>query len=79
MVATENGELMVCETSGEYMAYIADSPHGLKVICIVPYSRGFLLGTEDGKIYTYERIEDPSNPYKRVKEKSETQKEKQGE
>ena len=39
-------------------------------MCITSYSRGFLIGCEDGRIYTYERVEDPNNPYKKVKEKS---------
>lgn len=68
VVCTENGEIMVCETSGEYMAFVHDSPKdNFKIECIVPYSRGFLIGGENGCIFAYERVEDSKNPYRRIK------------
>ena len=68
VVCTENGEIMVCETSGEYMSFVQDSPKdNFKIECIVPYSRGFLIGGENGSIFAYERVEDSKNPYRRIK------------
>lgn len=48
---TENGEIMVCETSGEFMNFVEESPvDEFKIQCIVPYSRGFLIGGDGGEI-----------------------------
>ena len=69
IVCTENGEIMLCETSGEFMAYIHDSPgESFKIQTIVPFSRGFIVGCENGMILAYERVEDPRYPYRRVKQ-----------
>jgi len=68
VVATENGEIMLCETSGEFMAYINESPgEGYKIQTIVAFSRGFIVGCENGYMIAYERVEDPKNPYRRIK------------
>ena len=68
IVCTENGEIMLCESSGEFMSYIHESPgEGFRIQSIVPFSRGFLIGGENGMIMAYERVEDPKYPYRRLK------------
>ena len=62
MVSTENGEIMLLENTGEYMQFIASSPMGnTRITCVVPYSKGFLAGTENGEVIIYEQSSDP--PY----------------
>lgn len=67
IVCTEQGEIMLLETSGEYMAFVHESPVGdFKIECIVPFSRGFLIALDNGLVYAYERTEDPKNPYRKI-------------
>jgi WD40 repeat protein len=72
ILCTEAGEIMLLETSGEYMAFVGESPSlinsGLdfKIECIVPFSRGFLIALDNGLVYAYERTEDPRNPYRKI-------------
>lgn len=64
LLCTENGEIMLLENSGEYFAFIPSSPlNGMKISCVTPYSKGFLIGSETGEIILYERSEDPRHPY----------------
>ena len=68
IVCTENGEIMLCETSGEFMNFIHESPgEGYRITTIVPFSRGFIISGENGMISAYERVEDPKYPYRRTK------------
>jgi len=65
IVTTEQGEIMLCETSGEYMSFIGDSLlNNFNIQCIIPFSRGFIVGGDNGMIYCYERIDDPKKPYR---------------
>ncbi len=59
---------MLCETSGEFMAFINDSPgEGFKIQTIASFSRGFIIGCSNGYMFVYERIEDPRYHYRRIK------------
>ena len=63
IVCTENGEIMLCETSGEFMNFIHESPgEGYRITTIVPFSCGFIISGENGMISAYERVEDPQVP-----------------
>ena len=69
ILCTENGEIMLLENSGEFISFISHSPmNGFKIQCIIPYSKGFLIGGESGEILIYEKSEDVRHPY--VKRKS---------
>ena len=58
---------MLLETSGEYMSFVPESPmEGFKISCIVPFSRGFLVGGDNGIVFAYERTEDPRSPYRLI-------------
>ena len=60
---------MLLETSGEYMAFVQESPVGeFKIECIVPFSRGFLIAGDNGLVQAYERTEDTRNPYRKISE-----------
>lgn len=68
VVCTENGEIMLCETSGEFMNFIHESPmEGFRITTIVSFSRGFIIGGDNGMMAAYERVEDPRHPYRRTK------------
>lgn len=59
---------MLCETSGEFMSFVQESPlEGFKIQAIVPFSRGFFIAGENGVIYAYERVEVGASPYRRYK------------
>lgn len=67
VLGTENGEIMILETTGEYKAYVQDSPLGVKISTIVPYAKGFIIGCDNGEIYVYEtNNEDNRNPCKLI-------------
>lgn len=58
---------MLLDTTGEYMAFVNESPmDNFKIACIVPFSRGFIIGGENGVVYAYERTEDARNPYRQI-------------
>jgi len=63
-VCTEMGEIMLLENSGEYIAYIQQSPlQNFKIQCILPYQKGFIIGGESGEIIVYEKVEDQKIHY----------------
>ena len=72
VACTERNEIIVCENSGEYYAFVekdSDSRMG-SIRCIVPFNRGFVIGWSSGNFTTYERYEDPMtgiSSYKRQK------------
>ena len=67
VLCTDNGEIMLLDTTGEYMAFVNESPmDNFKIVCIVPFSRGFIIGGENGVVYAYERTEDARNPYRQI-------------
>ena len=56
LVCTENGEIMLLENTGEFLAYINHSPlNSANITCIVPYGKGFIIGSDQGEIIIYER------------------------
>jgi hypothetical protein len=66
-MCTDNGEIMLLETNGEYMAFIQESPlDNFKITSIVSFSRGFIVGGEGGLVFAYERTEDARNPYRLI-------------
>jgi hypothetical protein len=70
VVCTEAGDIMVCENSGEFYTYV-ERDERQKIRCIVPYSRGFVLGHSNGMFSAYERYDDPNTglgSYRRFKE-----------
>ena len=47
LVCTDNGEMMICENSGEYKAYVLGSPLGNNIECIKATENGFLIALEN--------------------------------
>jgi len=69
VVCTDQGEILVCENSGEFYAFVEQVKQGVK--CIVPFTRGFVVGWSTGLFTCYERYDDPQTTqsyYRRFKE-----------
>ena len=57
---------MLLEMNGDYKMTIADSPgDGFYIECISTYSKGFIVGGDNGKIIIFEKAEDPKIQYTR--------------
>lgn len=49
LVATDQGEIMLCEQGGEYKMLLPESPgEGFHVMCMHPFSKGFICGGDQG-------------------------------
>jgi hypothetical protein len=49
IVCTDQGEIMLLETSGDYKMLLAESPgEGFFIETIIVYSKGFIIGGENG-------------------------------
>ena len=67
IVCTDQGEIMLLEGSGDYKMLLAESPgEGFFIETIIVYSKGFIIGGENGQIMIYEKSEEPKNPYHRI-------------
>lgn len=58
VLCTENGEILILDSNGEYKAFAQDSPVGVKLRCVVPYNKGFIVGGENGEVFVYETNND---------------------
>ena len=63
VVTTASGDILICAMSGEFLIYVPDSPRGKRIDSIQPYSRGLILGGEEGRIWVYEGTEDENEVY----------------
>jgi hypothetical protein len=68
IICTDQGEIMLLESSGDYKMLLAESPgEALQYIeCVITYSKGFIIAGESGLIMIYEKSEEPKNPYHRI-------------
>lgn len=67
ILCTDQGEIMLLESQGEYKMLLTESPgDGFHIECIITYSKGFIIAGENGQIMIYERSEEPKNPYHRI-------------
>ena len=63
-MATADGDIIVCGMKGDFIARVPSSPQGKRIDCIIPYSRGLVLGGENGMIFPYERTSAENVIYK---------------
>ena len=66
VIGTEQGELMLFNNSFELKSILSCSLFdGLGIECLVPYSKGFLAGANNGVVYIFEKKNDmdPKNPF----------------
>ncbi len=52
LVCTDNGEMIICENSGQYKAFILDSPLGSMIEAVIAISNGFLIAVQQN-FYIY--------------------------
>lgn len=56
VVCTDQGEVIVLDANGEYKSLLASSPgDGFWIECIVPFSKGFLIGGDNGIMHIFNR------------------------
>jgi hypothetical protein len=66
IVCTDQGEIMLLESSGEFKLMLTDSPgEGFYIETIVAYGKGFIIAGMNGQIIIYERLEDLKTHYRR--------------
>jgi cilia- and flagella-associated protein 57 len=67
-VCTADGEVIICQDSGEFKSILQDSPsraaQKVHIISVVPFSRGLVLGGKDGEIVILDKQDDMDNPFK---------------
>lgn len=67
IICTDQGEIMLLEGTGDYKMLLSESPgDGFFIECIITYSKGFIIGGDNGQIMIYEKSEEPKNPYHRI-------------
>lgn len=64
IVATANGDILVCAMTGEFMMYVPASPQGSRIDCVIPYSRGLIFSGEGGMIWPFESTSNESQVYR---------------
>ena len=63
VVCTANGDVMLVNHSGEFLLYLPQSPEGNQIDCIFASSHGFMIGGENGHIWTFASQDDEHIPY----------------
>jgi len=62
--------MIVCENSGEYKAYVLDSPLGNQIEAVVATENGFLIATEHSFLVYTNSTSDDRVPLRKVGERS---------
>ena len=54
VVATEEGDVMLLDCEGVFLAYIPESPrHGMRIECLILAQHGLIVAGLNGHIWTY--------------------------
>ena len=65
---SRTGELMLFDNSGEFQMVLPHSPFEQRsATCILAFSKGFVIGGDDGLIRVFERYDDPKELYRKTK------------
>eukprot|EP00930_Biecheleria_cincta_P056908 TRINITY_DN42926_c0_g1_i1.p1 TRINITY_DN42926_c0_g1~~TRINITY_DN42926_c0_g1_i1.p1 ORF type:complete len:1216 (-),score=324.29 TRINITY_DN42926_c0_g1_i1:285-3932(-) len=68
LVCCENGDLMLFDNGGEFQMVLPTSPGDPRsATCSVSFSKGFVIGGDDGFIRVYEKSDDPKEVYRNTK------------
>jgi WD40 repeat protein len=69
LVCSENGDLSIYDLAGEVISQKLHCSPGetRSVTCVIPYSKGFITGGDDGFIRVHEKSDDSKKLYKRTK------------
>ena len=64
LVGTDQGEIMLCEQSGEYKLLLPESPgEGFNIMCMRTFSKGFIICGDKGQMMVYHSVGEPNNPH----------------
>ena len=53
LVCTNDGDILLCNSTGEFNTRIHSSPFGKRIDCIISYGEGIIVAGEDGHIWPY--------------------------
>jgi cilia- and flagella-associated protein 57 len=67
IICTDQGELLLLESTGEYKMCLDCSPKdGFYIEAIAIYSKGFMIAGDTGQIKIYEKTDEPKKPFQEV-------------
>ena len=66
VIGTDSGELLLLDENCEYKSSISTGIEAWSALCIIPYSKGFLVGGDEARVLIFENnSEDLRRPYVR--------------
>mmetsp|Transcript_9007 Transcript_9007/g.25093 ORF Transcript_9007/g.25093 Transcript_9007/m.25093 type:complete len:1245 (-) Transcript_9007:111-3845(-) len=69
IVCSESGDALLFDNGGEFKMVLPCSPgEPRSLLCVAPFSRGFVAGGESGTVRVYERLDDAKEMFRRTKE-----------
>eukprot|EP00746_Dinoflagellata_sp_MGD_P071928 gnl/MRDRNA2_/MRDRNA2_29238_c0_seq1.p1 gnl/MRDRNA2_/MRDRNA2_29238_c0~~gnl/MRDRNA2_/MRDRNA2_29238_c0_seq1.p1 ORF type:complete len:1218 (-),score=322.40 gnl/MRDRNA2_/MRDRNA2_29238_c0_seq1:252-3905(-) len=69
IVCCESGDILLFDNGGEFKVTLPCSPmESRSLLCVRPFSRGFITGGEDSAIRVFERSDDPKEVFKKTKD-----------
>ena len=67
IICTDQGELLLLESTGEYKMLLSCSPgDGFYIESITNYSKGFMIAGDTGQIMVFEKSDEPKKPFTHV-------------
>lgn len=67
IVCTDQGELLLIESGGDYKMILNCSPgDGFYIEAIITYQKGFIIAGDTGQIMIFEKTDEPQHPYARL-------------
>jgi len=68
LVGADNGDLLLFDNAGEFQTVLPTSPGEPRAAtCMIPFSKGFIIGGDDGRIRIYEKSDEPKELYRQTK------------
>lgn len=68
LVGCENGDLLLFDNAGEFQLVLPTSPGEPRAAtCVISFSKGFVIGGDDGCIRVYEKSDEPKEVYRNTK------------
>eukprot|EP00435_Cladocopium_sp_Y103_P054490 s1205_g17.t1 len=68
LVGADNGDLLLFDNAGEFQTVLPTSPGEPRAAtCVIPFSKGFIIGGDDGRIRIYEKSDEPKEIYRQSK------------
>lgn len=69
VICSEAGDALLFDSGGEFKMVLPCSPGEMRsLLCVAPFSKGFVAGGDNGIIRVFEKWDDPKEPFRRTKE-----------